>query len=292
MRIMREQSLYAALIIDLKHSKKYPYDYRNDIQNYIYNTIKCLNDIFYESLIRKVDFSAGDELQGLFTSPQAAFLYYRMLNIVVSPVNIRAGIGVGSWDVIIDDAGTTAQDGVAYHRARYAIETTEKEAYGYNILFYSGESTDTLINSTINVSSVIIDKNSDRQNFIMLLTELLYPITCENVINIYRLECIINDLLQQKQHLYISNASYKSLVIKKPLSYDIDHVTVIKPIDAYSDANDFFINSASEMRGFRTIIAEILNVTRQGTYNSIRSSNLFEERNATIATLKMMKRFS
>lgn len=290
---MGNQSLYAVLIIDLKRSKRYSAEYRSDIQSFIFSTIQCLNNIFYESLIKKVDFSAGDELQGLFTSPQAAFLYYRFFNLIISPIRIRAGIGVGTWDVVIDDAGTTAQDGVAYHRARYAIETTEREAFGYNILLNSGKSTDSLINSTINTSSIIIEKNSYRQNFIMLLTELMYPITCEDIVDLYKLDVIIYDLIQQKQDLLIERKPYSYMSTeKRPLEYNIGHIELIKPIDAYSYDNDFFINSAAQMRGFRTIIADVLNITRQGTYNSIRSSNLFEERNATITTLRMMNIFS
>ena len=290
---MRSKPLYAVLIVDLKRSKRYSTEFRSDIQNFILNTIRCLNDIFYESLIRKVDFSAGDELQGLFTSSQAAFLYYRMLNLILSPIRIRAGIGLGSWDVMIDDEGTTAQDGVAYHRARYAIEATEREAFGYNILFNSGENTDSLINSTINTSSIIIDNNSYHQNFIMLLAELMYPITCENIVDLYRLKAIVYDLISQKHIVLTDKKTYGYMSAdKRSLEYNFGNIELIKPIDAYSYDNDFFINSAGQMRGFRTIIADVLNITRQGTYNSIRSSNLFEERNATIATLRMMRNFS
>lgn len=289
---MNRQSLYAALIVDLKQSKRYSAVYRNEIQYSIYKTIQCLNDIFYNSLIRKVDFSAGDELQGLFTCAEAAYLYYRLLNFVISPIKIRAGIGVGSWDVVINDAGTTAQDGVAYHRARYSIETTKREAYGYNILFNSEEKTDSLVNSTINISSIILDKNSQRQNFIMLLAELMYPITTEDIIDIYELENRNTDLIKQKQNLLMSKRPYGYTSLDKSReAYNIGNIDLIRPIEV-NYSNDFFIDSAAQMRGFRTAIAEILNVTRQGTFNSIRSSNLFEERNATIATLRMIKFFS
>ena len=106
---------YAALIIDLKKSRSYTKEDRNHIQYYIMDVIHLLNRLYRRELVREVDFSAGDEVQGLFSSPEAAYLYYRMLSMWLHPVEIRAGIGVGGWDVQLDSKGTTGQDGPAYH---------------------------------------------------------------------------------------------------------------------------------------------------------------------------------
>ena len=54
-----------------------------------------------------VEFSAGDEVQGLLSSPEAAFLYFRMFSMLISPVKMRAGIGVGEWNIKIENASTT-----------------------------------------------------------------------------------------------------------------------------------------------------------------------------------------
>ena len=77
---------YAALIIDLKKSRDYKKDDRNSIQEYIYNVIKVLNAIFKKSIVKETDFSGGDEIQGLFRSCESAYLFFRMFNMLISPV--------------------------------------------------------------------------------------------------------------------------------------------------------------------------------------------------------------
>ena len=64
---------YAALIIDLKKSRSYTKEDRNNIQHYIMDVIHLLNCLYCRELVREVDFSAGDEVQGLFLSPEAAY---------------------------------------------------------------------------------------------------------------------------------------------------------------------------------------------------------------------------
>ena len=115
---------YTALIIDLKKSRAYEKDRRNDIQYYIFEVIDAMNTIFASSLAKEVYFSAGDELQGLFNSVEASYLYFRLFSMLVAPIEIRAGIGIGDWDVVLENAPTTAQDGSAYHYARFAIDVT------------------------------------------------------------------------------------------------------------------------------------------------------------------------
>lgn len=60
---------YSVLMIDLKKSRSYSIQDRNNLQNSILNSIKILNEVFKNSIKKEVEFSAGDEIQGLFTSP-------------------------------------------------------------------------------------------------------------------------------------------------------------------------------------------------------------------------------
>ncbi len=69
---------YSVLMIDLKKSRSYSIQDRNNLQNSILNSIKILNKVFKNSIKKEVEFSAGDEIQGLFTSPQSAYLYYNL----------------------------------------------------------------------------------------------------------------------------------------------------------------------------------------------------------------------
>lgn len=166
---------YAALMIDLKRSRSYTKEDRNFIQYYIMGVIELLNALYCREIVREVDFSAGDEIQGLFASAEAAYLYYRMFSIWLHPVEIRAGIGVGGWDVQIDRKGTTGQDGPAYHNARSAIENAD-DSEGYPVLFFSGSRSDITINTIIGGAASMMAKQSAYQNQIMLIIELLFPI--------------------------------------------------------------------------------------------------------------------
>lgn len=65
-------------MVDLKNSRLYDIQDRNNIQNSILSSINILNKIFKNSIEKEVKFSAGDEIQGLFISPQSAYLYYRL----------------------------------------------------------------------------------------------------------------------------------------------------------------------------------------------------------------------
>ena len=86
---------YTALIVDLEKSRSYTPEVRNSIQNYILSVMRALNELYENSLAKEVEFSAGDEVQGLFFSPESAYLYLRMLSMLVFPVKVRAGIGIG-----------------------------------------------------------------------------------------------------------------------------------------------------------------------------------------------------
>lgn len=82
----------------MKRSRSYSVEDRNSIQNFIITVIEELNEVFSGSLAKNVEFSGGDEVQGLFLDPEAAYLYFRMFCMLIFPVEIRAGIGVGEWN--------------------------------------------------------------------------------------------------------------------------------------------------------------------------------------------------
>ena len=144
----------------------------------IIENIKILNKIFKNSIEKEVEFSAGDEIQGLFISPQSAYLYYRLFSMLIFPIEIHCGIGLGTWDIVIDNASSTVQDGTVYHNARKAIDEAKK-SLEYSVLFYSKTKYDMIINSLINSNNLLSTKQSKYQNNLMLLTEILYPIRME-----------------------------------------------------------------------------------------------------------------
>jgi hypothetical protein len=231
---------YTALIIDLKRSRSYSVEDRNSIQNYIIMVSEKLNQVFSNSLARDVEFSAGDEVQGLFISPESAYLYFRMFCMLVSPVEIRAGIGVGEWNVKIENASTTAQDGPAYHNARNAIENV-KDALGYSVLLYSGTKIDLFLNAVINTSFALTSNHSEYQNELMLLSELLYPIDYRGMINHSKIDMIAK-LVTSKNRLNYYTYYKKSKSVKK---YPFDEIEFMElepiPIDAANDDDGSFL---------------------------------------------------
>ncbi len=259
---------YTALIIDLRESRKYDLKERREIQEYIMDAVSILNKIFRKALEKDVTFSAGDEVQGLFSSVEAGFLYFRLFSMLVAPIEIRAGIGVGNWDIRIKHAGTTAQDGEAYHNARKAIEATE-ESMGYTVLIYSGLKDDIIVNSLFNSIALIINKQSEYQNAVMLLSELLYPISIYNLMDTSYFKMLIE------------------LVAHKHERLRLDFLFVFKETDVFESDDNFFIING-KIRGLPLQLAEIFNVSRQSMASTIKSANIFEARNLVIATLRYL----
>lgn len=280
---------YTALIIDLKKSRSYSVADRNSIQNYIITAIDKLNQVFSNSLARDVEFSGGDEVQGLFISPESAYLYFRMFYMLVSPVEIRAGIGVGEWNVIIENANTAAQDGPAYHNARKAINNVE-DALGYSVLLYSGTKKDLFLNAVMNTSFALISNHSEYQNELMLISELLYPIDYRGIMNLSKIN-LISKLVTSKNGLNYYTYYKKSNSVKK---YPFDKIEFMElepvSIDAAYDDSDFYV-SGGKIRGMATKLSDVLNISRQSIEKTIKTANIYEARNSTIVALKFMDEY-
>ncbi|QQB73160.1 SatD family protein [Fusobacterium canifelinum] len=258
---------YSVLMIDLKNSRSYTIQDRNNIQNSILNSIKILNKIFENSIEKEVEFSAGDEIQGLFTSAQSAYLYYRLFSMLIFPIEIHSGIGFGTWDIKVDNASSTAQDGIAYHNARKAIDEAKK-SLEYSVLFYSKDKNDTIINSLINSNNLLSTKQSKYQNNLMLLAEVLYPIASKDIIDYKNLKELLKFLQFEKKDDFV---------------IDIDYL----PIARQLDKENFYITEGKK-RGLSTQISKLLGVSRQSVEKAIKSGNVYELRNLTIAILQAM----
>lgn len=168
------KNYYSALIIDIKKSKKYELQVRNELQEYLTKCIRLLNTMYQSTLSCEVTFSAGDELQGLFESPSAAVLYWRLLEFMVYPVEIRAGIGIGEWNVRIEGGLSTEQDGPAYHNARAAIDEVYKKQL-QKVRINSKSEKDLFANFLLNNSMGYKSQQNYIQNILQLAAEIMYP---------------------------------------------------------------------------------------------------------------------
>lgn len=279
---------YAALIVDLKKSRAYTKEHRNYIQSYIMGVIQLLNSLYCRELVREVDFSAGDEVQGLFSSPEAAYLYYRMLSMWLHPIEIRAGIGAGEWDVQLENKGTTGQDGPVYHKARQAIKSAD-DGEGYPILFLSGKRSDITLNTIIGGAASIMAKQSVYQNQIMLLMELLFPICNDFVLGHDR-------SVQHKAEYFLREKcvlTHELEKIVRPLPFDrlkSGFIGFIEPInvDDIWKETQFYITEGKQ-RGIPTKLAGIMeNISRQTIEKTIKAGNIYTARNMAITAINEM----
>lgn len=283
---------YTALMIDLKKSRSYSIDDRNAIQQYILEVMRGLNDLFRKELAREVYFSAGDEVQGLFNSPTAAFLYLRLFNMLVFPVETKAGLGVGTWDIKIDGANTAAQDGSAYHNARKAIDGA-RNSFEYSILFLSGDADDVFVNSSMNFQTILTSKLNEYQNQLMVLSEIFFPIDSQGIIIPAYAE-IINRLISAKNDSYYYRAQQQKTRKRanKRYPFDVRHdwnsyLPEILPVDAEEAPCQFFITEG-KTRGLSTKLSYIMGKSRQSIDKTLKAACIYELRNSAIATLRLL----
>ena len=264
---VRKLKKYSVLMVDLKNSRSYNIQDRNNIQNSILSSINILNKIFKNSIEKEVEFSAGDEIQGLFISSQSAYLYYRLFSMFIFPIQTHTGIGFGTWDIRVENESSTAQDGTVYHNARKAIDEAKK-SLEYSVLFYSKSKNDIIVNSLINSNNLLTIKQSKYQNKLMLLAEILYPIASEDIIDYKNLKEILKFIQFEK---------------KENLIIDIEYPIISTQLEKQS----FYITEGKK-RGLSTQISKLLGVSRQSVEKSIKIGDIYELRNLTIAVLKAM----
>ena len=173
--------MYAALLADVKGSKGYGNKERRALQERIDLTIRCLNDMYRGMLVKEVGFSGGDEVQGLFTDPISAYMYYRLLSLTLGVGIFRCGIGVGNWDVKLGDRKeSAAQDGEAYHLAREAIGEAARSDYYDLVCRTRGNSCDA-VTVLLDHSWGLCKIRTDPQNEIAFVAELIYPLVFERM---------------------------------------------------------------------------------------------------------------
>lgn len=277
---------YTAMMVDITNSKKLSEQNREAIQLYIKQSLNVLNNVFSPSLVFDVIFSAGDEVQGLFKTPSSAFMYYRLLKMILAPLQMRCGFGVGEWNVKIIDGTSAEQDGSAYHNAREAI-THAHNATEWSILFNSNSDNDFYINTLLNSSSLLSRKQSIYQNTVSLLIELVAPFFDASILKLEGLQEILT-LLQNKENVkFYSLTNDKNDNLFKNIhtvSYDND------PIQIFSKSlyeNKILLNSTIK-KGTSTKISNITNTTRQNIDNIIGSANILSIRNIDLTAIIFM----
>lgn len=273
---------YTAWMVDLRGSREYENSDRSDIQRHITEVCQALNQIFEPSLEYPVAFSAGDELQGLFRTSAAAYCCARLFRMLLWPARVRSGLGVGSWDIRVPDAGTTAQDGQAYHRARAAIMKAGAQEE-YPALFNSGGPMDPYINFAMDTAIRLSANRTASQNEMMLLTELVYPVTVSGAMDLDRLPVLAEVMGRRSRYGYYAAGRGRDLfgTLTSPPQ-------VVTPICAEAEMPGLCID-AGKLRGMPTALSQLAGISRQSVEKTLKTANIYFERNAAIVALRLLR---
>jgi len=271
---------YSAIMIDIVDSKKITKNDREDIQIYIKNCLSTLNKVFKPSLVFDVVFSAGDEVQGLFKSPLAPYLYFRLLRMILDPVQIRCGIGVGSWDVKIVNGVSTEQDGSAFHNARDAIEHAHKKSE-LSVLYKSSNKNDLYVNSFISTSFKLSQKQTKQQREVSLLIELLTPLYSEEDMDVNMFEELIQLIYKKNLIPFLNtNTSYFETLNKFVNKKNYHPISI-------NDAlyNNKIYNESTLIKGLSQKISDYFDTSRQNIEKIINRSYVETIRNLDLTVL-------
>lgn len=169
---------FAAIIIDIQHSRKYDDDQRFYMQDKLFSIIQFINEYYFKELVKKFEFSSGDSIQALFNNVSDAFSCYCFIRDLFYPYQVRCGIGYGKLNQKILDKGyhsTNILDGEAYHYAISALNDCKLEKYRF-LLYSSNEEKDNLVNQIMSTVELLNLDHTNKQSDVFDLFNLLYPL--------------------------------------------------------------------------------------------------------------------
>ena len=142
--------MYLALIADVIDSKMV--EERFDLQKQLEKTLQTMNELFGEFLASSFTLTLGDEFQALLKVDAPVFQIIDTLRSLLTPTQLRFGIGLGEIVTDIDPLQSIGADGPAYWNARAAINLVhQKNDYGNTQIYFSSgkEKQDFFVNALI-----------------------------------------------------------------------------------------------------------------------------------------------
>ena len=253
------------------------YIHKNAIKNSCKVKIQC-----------EATFSAGDEFQGLFNNAITALLYFRLFEMLITPVKIRAGIGIGDRAVKMEQRLSTQQDGPAYHNARQAIEEVHSMQL-QNIRICSDED-DILANHLINASLPLKRQQIYMQNIVQVLVELLFPFVSVHI-NLDRHDSVkelIAIKLEYRLGSKIGGLYSRRNIVMEQGYLNLNEIPDSLPI--YIDGKIADAESAIIKKNTAMIISEILQCSRQNVDSIMRRGNSNKIRELDYVALQYVKK--
>ena len=278
---------YVSLIMDIEKSRTYGIDDRIEIQNYMSDCVGMLNELFQQDIKFEVTFSGGDEMQGLFCDVTSAILYFRLLEMLLKPVKLRAGIGVGAWTIKVDNGLSTQQDGPVYHLARKAIDEVYKKQF-HNIRICTGKDEDILANHLLNASVTLKTQQIYMQNIVLVIAELLCPFIKNQRKDISNktigalIQTKFNYKIGKRRNYNESRLNYYN----ENLNFDLPFYN--SPI--FIDGNISESEVPLTKKNMSSYIADILGCTRQNVDSIIRRGNVGKIRELDYVALQYIEK--
>lgn len=160
---------YVAIIGDISDSKKLKN--RQEIQQRLIEKLKSINAKYADDIAAKFMITLGDEFQGLLHNQAHIFTIINEIEMALSPIELRFGIGIGDITTDINYHHSSEIDGPAYHRARQTVIEVEKIQSQYtkqktNMMIDTGKDNvdvDQLINAILSVCTVLKSRWTARQ---------------------------------------------------------------------------------------------------------------------------------
>lgn len=270
------------LIIDIKSSKNIGAEKRIKVQQKFASIVDdIINVIYKDTLIAKIDFSAGDSIQGVFENPASAISCYLLVKVLMYPNEIRCGIGTGN----IINAGfsdTNRLDGEAYHNAKFALDICKKE--DYNILIYSKTDNDIFINQYFINAQHFETKQSQKQKAVNNLVFLLTPIGFNIFSNDY-FPLVTGFICGNLEDFYVQNVSGL-----KNLKFELRNTGNRKFHEAYSKDNLIVMDKKNIDTLLQRGLAGLLNVTPEDIRQKINKANINEIKKNYVCAISLSEK--
>lgn len=151
---------YVVIIGDIVRSRRLSRKRRSTIQSRLKEVFVTLNRGNKRTVTTPLQFTAGDEFQGVLQNPGSAPLVIREVREAIAPVFVRFGIGIGEISTPVS-AEPQSMDGPAFHRARAGIERSS-EFLDLICVISATPTTDDVVNGLFDLLGVIRSKWSTR----------------------------------------------------------------------------------------------------------------------------------
>ena len=164
---------FIAIIGDIKDSRHL--ENRNKTQETFKGVLDHINNKYQANIASNFMITLGDSFQGLLHPEAYLFAILFELELAMSPVDFRFGIGVGQITTTINPTNSMEMDGPAYHLAREMIEQIEDSERKHHQpetntlirLQKDGSNVEIALNTILSLTTALKSKWTDRQKEVL-----------------------------------------------------------------------------------------------------------------------------